>query len=62
MRLGISNNRIGVRTFEITGIEDPKQLANAVRFRAQETLPIPLEEAVLEGTLAARRVLDRVGG
>ena len=57
VRLGISNNRIGVRTFEITGIEDPKQLANAVRFRAQETLPIPLEEAVLD-----HRVLeDRVG-
>jgi type IV pilus assembly protein PilM len=53
VRLGISNNRIGVRTFEITGIEDPKQLANAVRFRAQETLPIPLEEAVLD-----HRILD----
>jgi type IV pilus assembly protein PilM len=48
VRLGIANNRIGVRTFEISGIEDPKQLANAIRFRAQETLPIPLEEAVLD--------------
>ena len=53
VRLGISNNRIGVRTFEISGIEDAKQLANAVRFRAQETLPIPLDEAVLD-----YRVLD----
>ena len=34
-----------------------KQLANAVRFRAQETLPIPLDEAVLD-----YRILDdRVG-
>ena len=48
VRLGIANNRIGVRTFEIAGIEDPRQLANAIRFRAQETLPIPLEEAVLD--------------
>ncbi|MGZ4353944.1 MAG: type IV pilus assembly protein PilM, partial [Gaiellaceae bacterium] len=48
VRLGIANNRIGVRTFEIGGIEDPRQLANAIRFRAQETLPIPLEEAVLD--------------
>jgi type IV pilus assembly protein PilM len=48
VRLGIANNRIGVRTFEIGGIDDPKQLANAIRFRAQETLPIPLEEAVLD--------------
>jgi type IV pilus assembly protein PilM len=48
VRLGISNNRIGVRMFEIGGIDDPKQLANAIRYRAQEVLPIPLEEAVLD--------------
>jgi len=48
VRLGIANNRIGVRTFEITGIDDAKQLANAVRFRAQEALPIPIEEAVID--------------
>jgi type IV pilus assembly protein PilM len=48
VRLGIANNRIGVRTFDIAGIEDPDQLANAIKFRAQETLPIPLDEAVLD--------------
>jgi type IV pilus assembly protein PilM len=48
VRLGLANNRIGVRTFEIAGIDDPKQLANAIRFRAQETLPIPIDEAVLD--------------
>jgi type IV pilus assembly protein PilM len=48
IRLGIANNRIGVRTLDIVGIVDPKQLANAIRFRAQEALPIPIEEAVLD--------------
>jgi type IV pilus assembly protein PilM len=48
VRLGIANNRIGVRTFEIAGITDQKQLANAIRFRAQEALPIPIDEAVLD--------------
>ena len=48
VRLGIANNRIGVRTFEIGGIADPKQLGNAIRFRAQEVLPIPIDEAVLD--------------
>jgi type IV pilus assembly protein PilM len=48
VRLGIANNRIGVRTFEIGGISDEKQLANAIRFRAQEALPIPIDEAVLD--------------
>jgi type IV pilus assembly protein PilM len=55
VRLGIANNRIGVRTFEIAGIDDPKQLANAIRFRAQETLPIPLEEAVLDWQVLSER-------
>jgi type IV pilus assembly protein PilM len=48
VRLGIANNRIGVRTFEIGGITDAKQLDNAVRFRAQEALPIPIDEAVMD--------------
>jgi type IV pilus assembly protein PilM len=48
VRLGIANNRIGVRIFDINGIEDAKQLENAIRFRAQEALPIPIEEAVLD--------------
>jgi type IV pilus assembly protein PilM len=48
VRVGIANNRIGVRALELGGIVDPKQLANAVRFRAQEALPIPIDEAVLD--------------
>jgi type IV pilus assembly protein PilM len=48
VRLGIASNRIGVRIFDIVGIDDDKQLANAVQFRAQEALPIPLDEAVLD--------------
>jgi type IV pilus assembly protein PilM len=48
IRLGIASNRIGVRTLDVVGIVDPKQLANAIRFRAQEALPIPVEEAVLD--------------
>jgi type IV pilus assembly protein PilM len=55
VRLGIANNRIGVRTFEIAGIADPKQLANAIRFRAQEALPIPIEEAVLDWQILEER-------
>ncbi|HKA26687.1 MAG TPA: type IV pilus assembly protein PilM [Gaiellaceae bacterium] len=48
VRLGIANNRIGVRTFELSGIDDVKQLENAIRFRAHEALPIPIEEAVID--------------
>jgi type IV pilus assembly protein PilM len=48
VRLGLSNNRIGVRIFEIEGVTDAQQLDNAIRFRAEEVLPIPLDEAVLD--------------
>jgi type IV pilus assembly protein PilM len=61
IRLGIANNRIGVRTFEIAGIDDPKQLANAIKFRAQETLPIPLEEAVLDWQLLDESTDEETG-
>jgi len=55
VRLGIANNRIGVRTFEIADVNDKKQLANAVKFRAQEVLPIPLEDAVLDYQVVGER-------
>jgi type IV pilus assembly protein PilM len=58
VRLGIANNRIGVRTFEIAGIVDQKQLANAIRFRAQEALPIPIDQAVLDYQILGEGVND----
>ena len=61
IRLGIANNRIGVRTFDISGIDDEKQLANAIKFRAQETLPIPLEEAVLDWQLLSEWTDEETG-
>ena len=62
VRLGIGSSRTGVRVFERPEVDDPRQLANAIRFRAYETLPIPIEEAmldyqILEETNAPDRVL-----
>lgn len=48
VRLGIGSSRTGVRVFERPTVDDPGQLANAIRFRAYETLPIPIEEAMLD--------------
>src|SRR5688500_16584834 len=58
VRLGIASNRIGVRTFDVPGVEDEKQLHNAVRFRAQEALPIPLDEAVVDYQILSDSVND----
>jgi type IV pilus assembly protein PilM len=62
VRVGIGSSRTGVRVFERPAVDDPQQLANAIRFRAYETLPIPIEEAMLdyhvvEDTTAPDRVL-----
>jgi type IV pilus assembly protein PilM len=48
VRLGLANSRVGVRLIEITGVEDDEQLANAIGFRANELLSIPIDEAVLD--------------
>jgi type IV pilus assembly protein PilM len=58
VRLGIASNRIGVRIIDVAGIDDRKQLDNAIRFRAQEALPLPLDEAVLDYHVVGESVDD----
>jgi type IV pilus assembly protein PilM len=48
VRLGIGNQRVVVRTLRLPAIEDPKEMESAVRFQAQEQMPMPLDQAVLE--------------
>jgi type IV pilus assembly protein PilM len=48
VRIGIGNQRVVVRTMRLPAIEDPKEMEAAVRFQAQEQMPMPLDQAVLE--------------
>jgi type IV pilus assembly protein PilM len=48
VRLGIASNRIGVRVLDVPALDDPKLFENAIRFHAQETLPIAVTEAVID--------------
>jgi type IV pilus assembly protein PilM len=48
VRLGVSNQRVVVRTLRLPAIENPKELEAAVRFQASEQVPMPLDQAVLE--------------
>jgi len=48
VRLGVANQRVIVRTLRLPAIEDPKEMEAAVRFQAQEQIPMPLDQAVLE--------------
>jgi type IV pilus assembly protein PilM len=47
VRLGVATQRIVVRTIDLPPIEDAKQLGAAVRFQAQDHIPMPLDQAVL---------------
>jgi type IV pilus assembly protein PilM len=58
IRLGVATNRIGVRMLEVPVMEDPRQLANAIRFRAREVLPIPIAEAVLDHIVVGEAIVD----
>jgi type IV pilus assembly protein PilM len=48
IRLGIANTRVGVRLIEIAGVDDDDQLSNAIGFRANELLSVPIDEAVMD--------------
>lgn len=48
VRVGIANQKIVVRVIALPPISDPKELAAAVRFGAQDEIPMPLEAAVLD--------------
>jgi type IV pilus assembly protein PilM len=48
VRLGVANQRIVMRMIDLPPLIDEKQIASAVRFQAQDHIPMPLEQAVLE--------------
>ena len=48
VRVGIANQRTVMRTLELPPITDRKELAAAVRFQAQDEVPMPLSNAVLD--------------
>jgi len=48
VRVGLANQRTVLRTLDLPPIEDQKELAAAVRFQAEEEVPMPLNNAVLD--------------
>jgi type IV pilus assembly protein PilM len=48
VRVGVANQRTVMRTLELPPLTDAKELAAAVRFSAQDQVPMPLANAVLD--------------
>ena len=48
VRIGVANQRLAMRVLRLPLIEDPKELETAIRFQAQDELPMPIDQAVLD--------------
>jgi type IV pilus assembly protein PilM len=60
VRIGIANQRTVLRTMELPPLTDRKELATAVRFQAEDQVPMPLDNAVLD--FHALGVIDTPAG
>jgi type IV pilus assembly protein PilM len=48
VRLGVANHRIVMRTLDLPPLSGAKEIASAVRFQAQDQIPMPLDQALIE--------------
>jgi type IV pilus assembly protein PilM len=48
VRVGLANQRTVLRTLDLPPIDNPKELAAAVRYQAEDEVPMPLDNAVLD--------------
>ncbi len=56
VRVGVANQRLVVRSLRMPQIDDRKELETAIRFQAQDHIPMPLEQAVLDWQVTAQRI------
>ena len=60
VRLGVANQRTVLRMLELPPVTDRKELAAAVRFQAEDQVPMPLNNAVLD--FQSLGVIETPGG
>lgn len=54
VRLGVANQRVAVRSLIAPAIEDRDEFAAAVLFQAQEQIPMPLDQAIVDWQIIPR--------
>jgi type IV pilus assembly protein PilM len=62
VRIGIANQRVVVRTLRLPHVEDAKHMEAAIRFQAQEQIPMPLDQAILQHQVVAAVVGEEGSG
>jgi type IV pilus assembly protein PilM len=58
VRLSVASQGVAFRTVRLPLIEDQEQLKAAVRFQAQETIPMPLDSAVMDHQVIGAEIGD----
>jgi type IV pilus assembly protein PilM len=58
VRLAVASQGVAFRTVRLPLIEDQEQLKAAVRFQAQETIPMPLDSAVMDHQVIGAEIGD----
>lgn len=58
VRLAVASQGVAFRVLRLPMIEDPGQLKAAVRFQAQEQIPMPLDSAVLDHQVIGAQIDD----
>lgn len=48
VRVGIANQRVAVRLMRLPAIDNSDELETAIRFQAQDAIPMPLDQSVLD--------------
>ena len=48
VRVGIANQRVAVRSMRLPAIDSRDELETAIRFQAQDHIPMPLDQSVLD--------------
>src|SRR4051812_13404399 len=54
VRLGLASQRVAVRMLQLPAIDDQKELETAIQFQAQEQVPMPMDQAVLDWQVVGR--------
>ena len=58
VRLAVASQGVSFRTLRLPLIENPDQLRSAVRFQAQEQIPMPLDSAVIDHQVIGAHVAE----
>lgn len=59
VRIGLANQRIAVRAMTLPALDDRKEMDAAIRFKAQESIPMPIDQAVLDYQIGGYSKNDR---